>query len=346
MCVAGFPDGFPPRPPISVATSSLEENRTNRTGRHIKATLQPEHVRPRRCYNGTSSPPRQPTNGASRILPQWEREGAPYELLKLGMPQQKILLILDTGSYTMLVDPDCARAADGDASQSETGYMEGLWYNDTVFIGKDSLPLTDPRVGVSTWSDYLWAGILGVSLVSAGYVEVPSFSLGVRTQAGGGHGLEYWANITSLSVTPPGQAEAILTDDDFQIMMLVDCGSTYTYIDVKLVNIIAQALNAYVDTQDVYHVSCDSKDLDGCADFIIDFETYRALGVQPAAAGEAIWVFKTSFMRAAYVVFDQQNDAVWLAQHAPCGDGNGDDDVADLTWDAARELWLDVTGLC
>lgn len=42
------------------------------------------------------------------------------------------------------------------------------------------------------------------------------------------------------------------------------------------------------------------------------------------------------------VVFDQMNDAIWLAQYMPCDR----DDISDLTSNAGEELWLDLTGLC
>ena len=42
------------------------------------------------------------------------------------------------------------------------------------------------------------------------------------------------------------------------------------------------------------------------------------------------------------VVFDQMNDAIWLAQYRPCES----DGISDLTSNAGKELWLDFTGLC
>lgn len=67
-------------------------------------------------------------------------------------------------------------------------------------INTIGLPLPNLRVGVSQWSEYIWAGVLGVSygkawntgyltlldlLVAQGYIEVPIFSLGVGYQGGG-----------------------------------------------------------------------------------------------------------------------------------------------------------------
>ncbi|KAI0598667.1 aspartic peptidase domain-containing protein [Biscogniauxia sp. FL1348] len=432
LCLAGFLPG-PLGPDGTGARGRIGERQgTLRTSRHIKASLQP------RMVNVTRSPTVAATNGTFRITPRWGEEdlyafgaGIVYMLeLEIGTPGQGVSVILDTGSYTLLVNPDCIRAADENAcetyghydtgksataqylnsyfvAQFGTGYMEGVWYSETVYIGQDSLPLPNSRVGVNTWSDYLWAGVLGVSyghawntgyptlldlLVSEGYIEVPIFSLGVGYQDGGSSSniifggvdrrkyrgylepveiypkpstqielydqVGYWVNLTSLGITPPGQEEETLTNSDFERMMLIDSGSTYTYIDADLVATVAKALNAYIDDRGVYFVPCESRELDGYvnfgfnygnmiirasyADFIVDFDDYCALGLQPADAGVATWVLGNSFIRAAYIVFDQQNDAIWLAQYSPCGD-NG---ISDLTLDAGRELWLDMTGLC
>ncbi|KAI0025079.1 aspartic peptidase domain-containing protein [Xylariomycetidae sp. FL0641] len=419
--------------PSFLDPSTVGERRTDGVGkplapagtRHIKAALQ------RQRLNVTPSFPAH--------APRWERQGLlgfgagiVYMVeLYVGTPNQKISLILDTGSFTMLVDPDCVRAADVAACQGYgyyntstsatarvlnanfqaqfgTGYMEGIWYNDTVSFGQNNLPLPNSRVGVNTWSDYMWAGVLGVSyglgwntnyptlidlLVGEGYIEVPIFSVGVGYQGGGTSSdiifggvdrykfrgyleplelfprpsiqlatwnqVGYWINITSFGISPPDQDELFFTDDSFERMMLVDSGSTYTYLDAGLVATVAGHFNATIDQRGVYYVACDHRQRAGTvnfgfnkgnmvirvsySDFIVDFGTYCALGVQPAEdTGTATWILGNSFMRAAYIVFDQLNEALWLAQYMPCQD----EGVTDLTPDAGRELWLDITGLC
>ncbi|XXG96356.1 hypothetical protein Hte_002638 [Hypoxylon texense] len=407
-------------------------HRGSGSGRHIRATLESRKVE---NITTGSIVTLMKTDVPSRLAREpLARYGAGivYMLqLELGTPGQTISVILDTGSYTLLVDPDCTQAADPEAcvtfgyydttrsitarylnswfaGQFGTGYMQGFWYSDTAYVGLDTtLPLPNLRVGVSQWSEYIWAGVLGVSygkawntgyptlldlLVIYGYVAVPIFSLGVGYQGGGSPSdiifggvdrkkfrgylepLEiypypyqqlklygqagYRVNLTSLGITPPGQNEISLTDSNFVHNVLIDSGSTYTYLDGDLVAEIAIALNAYTDDQGVYRVPCESRNLDGSvnfgfnyynivirvnyADFIVDFDSYCALGVQPADTGDGTWVLGTSFIRAAYLVFDQQNDAVWIAQYLPCGD----DGITDLTLDAGRQLWLEVTGLC
>ncbi|KAI1409991.1 acid protease [Hypoxylon sp. FL1857] len=406
-------------------------NHTSDGRRHIRAKLQSRKVN--NVTGGAVS-----TYATSKISGRSPREplarygeGIVYMLeLDIGTPGQTVSAILDTGSYTLLVDPDCTQAADPQACQTYgyydtaqsstarnlngwfagqfgTGYMQGVWYSDTAYVGLDNLPLPNLRVGVSKWSQYIWAGVLGVSygkawntayqtlldlLVAQSYIEVPIFSVGVGYQGGGSPSdiifggvdrkkyrgylepleiypypdqqlkkfdqVGYRVNLTSLAVTPPGQNETSLTGNDFERNVLIDSGSTYTYLDGSLVAIIAKILHAYTDDHGVYRVPCESRNLDGSvnfgfnffnivirvnyADFIVDFDTYCALGVQPTDHSDSTWVLGTSFIRAAYLVFDQQNDAVWIAQYLPCGD----DGITDLTKDAGRQLWLEITGLC
>ncbi|KAI0885106.1 acid protease [Annulohypoxylon maeteangense] len=406
-------------------------NNTADSGRHIRAKLQSQKIN--NVTGGAVS-----TYGTSKISDRSPREplarygaGIVYMLeLDIGTPGQKVSAILDTGSYTLLLDPDCKQAADPEACQTYgfydtaqsstakslngwfsgqfgTGFMQGVWYSDTAYVGLDYLPLPNLRIGVSKWSQYIWAGVLGVSygkawntayqtlldlIVFQNYIEVPIFSVGVGYQGGGSPSdiifggvdrkkyrgylepleiypypeqqlklfdqVGYRVNLTSLAVTPPGENETMLTGSNFERNVLIDSGSTYTYLDANLVAIIAKTLNANTDEHGVYRVPCENRDLDGSvnfgfnffnmvirvnyADFIVDFDSYCALGVQPIDHSDSTWVLGTSFIRAAYLVFDQLNNAVWIAQYLPCGD----DGVEDLTKDAGRQLWLEVTGLC
>ncbi|KAI1456504.1 acid protease [Annulohypoxylon moriforme] len=405
-------------------------NNTADNGRHIRAKLQSRKINNVTGAVSTYATPKISDRTPREPLARYGA-GIVYMLeLEIGTPGQTVSAILDTGSYTLLLDPDCKQAADPEACQTYgfydtaqsstakslngwfsgqfgTGYMQGVWYSDTAYVGLDYLPLPNLRVGVSKWSQYIWAGVLGVSygkawntpyltlldlLVFQSYIEVPIFSIGVGYQGGGSPSdiifggvdtkkyrgylepveiypypeqqlklfdqVGYRVNLTSLAVTPPGENETMLTGSDFVRNVLIDSGSTYTYLDAGLVAIIAKTLNAYTDEHGVYRVPCETRDLDGSvnfgfnffnmvirvnyADFVVDFDSYCALGVQPTDHSDSTWVLGTSFIRAAYLVFDQQNNAVWIAQYLPCGD----DGVADLTKDAGRQLWVEIIGLC
>ncbi|RYC53785.1 hypothetical protein CHU98_g12425 [Xylaria longipes] len=202
-------------------------------------------------------------------------------------------------------------------------------------------------------------------LVQLGYIEVPVFSLAVGTLGEGSlnqpgsivfggvnrwkyrgylepieiwpnpsdqleqfQQVGYWINLTSFGYSQPGQSEVMLTGDGFARSMLIDTGSTFTYLDADLVSAVAKSFNAWIDEAGVYYVNCALRYEAGYvhfgfnqgnmviqvsyADFIVDFDTYCALGVQPADLGVATWVLGNSFIRSAYSKFDrgceQSND--------------------------------------
>jgi len=45
------------------------------------------------------------------------------------------------------------------------------------------------------------------------------------------------------------------------------------------------------------------------------------MGFQPADQGSTNYVLGDTFLRGAYLVFDQQVDVVWMADYYNCGDG-------------------------
>lgn len=187
--------------------------------------------------------------------------------------------------------------------------------------------------------------------------------------------------MTSFGYTAPGGSAVTMTAAGFSRIMLVDSGSTYSYIDADLVAALAKQFSATIDESGVYYVSCSYLDVDGYvhfgfnngamvinakySDFIVDFGSRCALGVQPADAGVNTWVLGATFIRSAYselflyphpasclkchshslhfsVVFDQLYDAIWLANYQPCGGSL----VTDLTENAGNQLWTELYGGC
>lgn len=125
----------------------------------------------------------------------------------------------------------------------------------------------------------------------------------------------YWVNMTSFGYTTPGGSSTTLTASGFSRTVMIDSGSTYSYIDADLVATIAKQFGATI-SGGVYYVSCSYLNVDGYvnfgfnngnmvinakySDFIIDFGTTCALGVQAADVGVNTWVLGTSFIRSAY----------------------------------------------
>ncbi|KAL2146353.1 hypothetical protein VTI28DRAFT_4378 [Corynascus sepedonium] len=151
--------------------------------------------------------------------------------------------------------------------------------------------------------------------------------------------IQYWVNVTSIGMTKPGEKGVIYTPrDTFAMPVLLDTGSTLSYMREDLVAQIGQQFSATVDEAGNYIVDCSWRDRDGTVDFgfnrgrmVINvrykdfvYQQYPGhcmLGVQPADAGSTHYVLGDTFIRGAYLVFDQQSDVVWMNQYYNCGDG-------------------------
>ncbi|KAK0705788.1 aspartic peptidase domain-containing protein [Apiosordaria backusii] len=151
--------------------------------------------------------------------------------------------------------------------------------------------------------------------------------------------VQYWVNVTSVGMTRPGEAGKLYTPrEGFTMPTLIDTGSTLSYIREDLVAVIGQQFNAEIDTQGNYFVDCKYRDMPGTVDFgfnngamVINvrykdfiYQLYQGrcmLGVQPADYGSTNYVLGDTFIRGAYLVFDQQSDVVWMNQYYNCGDG-------------------------
>lgn len=151
--------------------------------------------------------------------------------------------------------------------------------------------------------------------------------------------VQYWVNVTSVGLTKPKEAGKLYTPrEGFSMPTLIDTGSTLSYIREDLVAVIGQQFNAEIDTQGNYFVDCKYRDVAGTVDFgfnsgamVINvrykdfiYQLYPGrcmLGVQPADYGSTYYVLGDTFIRGAYLVFDQQSDVVWMNQYYNCGDG-------------------------
>ncbi|KAK3906050.1 aspartic peptidase domain-containing protein [Staphylotrichum tortipilum] len=151
--------------------------------------------------------------------------------------------------------------------------------------------------------------------------------------------IQYWVNITSVGLHMPNKSPVVYTTPNFVMPVLLDTGSALSYFRSDLVAIIAQQFQATVDPAGNYVVDCAWHNAPGTIDFgfnrgkmvinvrFKDFilqtsqSGYCLLGVQPADVGAADYVLGNTFLRGAYLVFDQQSDIVWMNQYYNCGDG-------------------------
>ncbi|ROW05734.1 hypothetical protein VMCG_05157 [Cytospora schulzeri] len=170
----------------------------------------------------------------------------------------------------------------------------------------------------------------------------------------------YWVNLTSVGITlPSGESELI---DDGEVPVFLDSGSTLSTLPTQLFENIGAAFPGALRVDNYFFVDCSAWDLDGSIDFgfgdkviSVSFNDFIwqssttgvcMLGVI-GSDGES--VLGDSFLRAAYVVYDQDNRNIHLAQAANCGSNliaisSGEDAVPSVTGDCTAGPSPSVTG--
>ncbi|KUJ09240.1 acid protease [Mollisia scopiformis] len=168
----------------------------------------------------------------------------------------------------------------------------------------------------------------------------------------------YWITMTSLSVTTPSKTTTTIFSGTAQPVFL-DSGGTLSQLPATIVTaIVALFPGAKNVGSGQYTVPCSALQQQGFLDFGFANTTIRvpyhefvwqadvdlcALGVMANAAGDPTYVLGDSFLRAAYVVYDQDNMNIHLANAASCGSnlvpiGKGLDAVPALTGDCPEPV--------
>ncbi|KAK0716842.1 aspartic peptidase domain-containing protein [Lasiosphaeria miniovina] len=142
----------------------------------------------------------------------------------------------------------------------------------------------------------------------------------------------YWAVLTGVGLTGPDGT----TDKSaaFQVPVFLDSGTTVTRLPSRLFEAFGEELGGEYDPQNKWFVvDCSARNLSATVDFYFDGKTIQVLLkdfiVQIDATTCIAGVFPddqeptlgANFLRAAYVVFDQDNRNIHLAQAASCGSG-------------------------
>ncbi|KAI2642489.1 aspartic peptidase domain-containing protein [Xylaria nigripes] len=143
----------------------------------------------------------------------------------------------------------------------------------------------------------------------------------------------YWINMVSLSISPPN--EQTKQYPDASMPAFFDSGATLTMLPPSLVSAIAADFGAVAtDSTGLYPVDCKFNDRPGTLDFTFASVTIRVpyreavqkvdtvlgskcyLGIAPS---DDFVLLGDTFLRSAYAVFDQTNNAIHLAQYTNCG---------------------------
>ncbi|KAI0404741.1 acid protease [Xylaria palmicola] len=151
----------------------------------------------------------------------------------------------------------------------------------------------------------------------------------------------YRISLNSLAHRAPGAAASTaLTDSNLPLSVIVDSGTTLSLLPEPVVGkLAAQFPGAEPDGQGGYRVDCAYQARDGSvefgflggdggpvtisvayADFVWNSGGDCFLG---AWSGDdlGVWILGDSFIRGAYVTFDQTNNALFMANRLSCGDG-------------------------
>ncbi|KAK2597576.1 hypothetical protein N8I77_012355 [Diaporthe amygdali] len=163
----------------------------------------------------------------------------------------------------------------------------------------------------------------------------------------------YWINLTSVGLTFPNGTSGLLLSGDLPVFL--DSGGTLSRFPNETFFGIGDAFPAavYNKSSGYYAVDCDAANQKGSVDFGFgEDENGRIISIlykdfiwhtstnPPCILGMAIDndepVLGDSFLRAAYVVYDQDNENLHLAQAEDCGEhiipiGSGVDAVPSST---------------
>ncbi|KAI2603097.1 acid protease [Hypoxylon fragiforme] len=159
----------------------------------------------------------------------------------------------------------------------------------------------------------------------------------------------YAVTLTSLTLNPDPNTNAPvsrrqsppITDPSFPLSVVVDSGTTLSLLPESLVSAIAaQFPGAQSDDNGGYTVPCDLRNGTGTVDFgfagdggstvtiTVGYSDFIWYGGDSCFLGVwytediGVWILGDTFLRGAYVTFDQDNNALYMAEYVPCGDGS------------------------
>ncbi|KAK8071090.1 Eukaryotic aspartyl protease [Apiospora hydei] len=129
---------------------------------------------------------------------------------------------------------------------------------------------------------------------------------------------KYWVQLKSVGSTIGGSSKKY---DNSATAIVIDTGSSLSTLPSGVVSSMVRDLNGQTDRQGNVIVPCASSSTTGNTfDFDFGGVTIRIPYSQFAAESGGVMLLGDTFMRSAYVVFDQDNMQVGLAPYANCGE--------------------------
>ncbi|RYP71052.1 hypothetical protein DL769_004765 [Monosporascus sp. CRB-8-3] len=167
----------------------------------------------------------------------------------------------------------------------------------------------------------------------------------------------YRVQLTGLSHAPPGAAAARpLAGVSLPVSAIVDSGTTLSHLPESVVAALAAGFpGAVPDGQGGYEVPCDYMRRDGSVAF--EFGDRARIDIRYAdfvwnnggacylgawySPDVGVWILGDTFLRGAYVAFDQDNEALYMANYVSCGTGP---DLVPVP--AGPDAASDIAGAC
>jgi len=141
----------------------------------------------------------------------------------------------------------------------------------------------------------------------------------------------YWIQLDSVGHTKPG-GKGTATYPNSGLPIVLDTGATMSYLPQPIIDSLAKDFAAQVLDDGTLAVDCETAKKSGSVDFTFGALTIRVpyhefiweavpgqcfVGAAPVSGTTPI--LGDTFLRSAYVVFDQDNGDIFLAPYKNCG---------------------------
>ncbi len=140
----------------------------------------------------------------------------------------------------------------------------------------------------------------------------------------------YWIQMASVGISKPGSGSKTYSNSGMPIVL--DTGSTLSYLPQSIINQLAADFGSTVGQDGSISVPCSLQSQSGSVDFTFGTLTLKVpyhefiweitpnqCFVSVSPQGDTTALLGDSFLRSAYVVLDQDNQAIYMAPYVNCG---------------------------